>query len=284
MELTIEQAKQHPADFMYIWADENNFLRYINKKYASIIRVKKANQRKLLLLSAEKYGTTLDAYTSAIREAFVETYGQTPASALVILAQGGEIAGKNWSEGVFGIGALPTSFSNYEINGQAVTVDATTGAIMLGAQDITDASKDVYTKSGKKTIVYQRFSKDMSGVRFMSQYSKTQKKYAPRTWSDDHGSYSARTGKTVSASDGASIWGNVLESLQVFVNWILSLFGVSVPERETLNTENTLPNQKEDGFVQESGLLDATGLLLILAAGGALVATGGLKVGKKARK
>lgn len=282
MELTLQQATQHPADFMYLWASEE-FLNAINKKYASVIRTKKANQRKLLELSAEKYGLPYATYTQAIRDAFVEAYDHTPTEALVILAQGGQIAGKDWSEGVYGIGALPTSFSNYEINGQKVTVDATTGAIMLGAQDITDTTKDVYTKYGKNTIVYQRFSKDMNGVRFMSQYHKLQKKYAPQTWSDDQGAYSAKNGKAVTAKDGADIWGSILESLQVVVNWILSLFGVSVPEREMLSTENTLPNQTADGFVQESGMLDAAGLMLILAAGGALVATGGLKVGK-ARK
>lgn len=281
MELTIEQAKKHPADFMYLWADEKRFLRYIKKEYASVIRVKKANQHKLLLLSAEKYGKTYEEYTTAIKEAFIETYDMKPAEALVILAQGGEVAGKNWAEGMFGIGALPTSFSNYEVNGQLVTVDATTGAIMLGAQDITDTTRDVYSTSGKKTIVYQRFSKDVNGVRFMSQYHKLQKTYAPQSWSDDNGAYSAKNGNAISASDGASIWGNVLESIQIFLNWILSLFGVSAPERETINTENTLPNQKADGFVQESGMVDATGLLLILAAGGALAATGGLNVGRK---
>lgn len=288
MELTIQQAKEQSANFMYIWADEQKFLQYIDKKYASVIRVKKANQKKLLMLSAEKYlgsSDKVDQYYDEIRAAFIDQYGHTPAEALVILAQGGEIAGKNWSEGVYGIGALPTSFSDYEINGQKVTVDASTGAILLGSQDITDTSKDVYSTSGKKAIVYQRFSYEQAGgVRFMSQYHKLQKKYAPQSWSDDHGTYSAKNGSEVSASSGASIWGNILESLQIFVNWILSLFGISTPERETINTENTLPNQTADGFVQESGMLDAGGLLLVLAAGGALIATGGLKVGKKGKK
>ena len=285
MELTIQQAQEQSANFMYIWADEQKFLQHINKTYASVIRTKKANQKKLLLLSAEKYGKTYEEYTNAIREAFIETYDHTPAEALIILAQGGEIAGKNWAEGVYGIGVLPTSFSNYEINGQLVTVDATTGHIFAGAEDITDDTKTVYSTIGKNTVAYQYFSKDMNGVVFMSQYYKLQKKYAPQTWSDDHGIYSAKNGKAVSASDGASIWGNITESLQVFLNWLLSLFGISTPERETISAANTLPSQTADGFTQEAGIADAAGLLLILAAGGMFVAGGGLNLGKKkARK
>lgn len=280
MELTIEQAKKQSANFMYIWADEKKFLPYIKKEYATKIRTKKANQHKLLSLSAEKYGKTYEEYTTAIREAFIDTYGMTPAEALVTLAQGGQVAGKNWADGVYGIGALPTSFSGFEIDGKQVTVDATTGAIYLGTEDITDASKDVYSTSGKNTIVLQRFSKDIDGFVFMSQYYKLQKKYAPKSWSDDHGSYSAKNGQAITAADGASIWGTILESLPQVLDWIMSLFGLNVPKTQQITAENTLPNQTDDGFVQESGMLDASALLLILAAGGALVATGGLKIGK----
>lgn len=280
MELTIQEAQKQSANFMYIWADEQKFLRYIKPEFASVIRTKKANQRKLLELSAQKYGKTFDDYTTAIREAFIETWKHTPAEALIILAQGGEIAGKNWSEGVYGIGALPTTYSVQSINDQQVTVDTTTGHIFLGSEDITDESRTVFSTVGKQAIAYQYFSREVAGMVFMSQYHKLQKKYAAQSWSDDHGTYSAKTGKPITGADSASIWGNILESVQVFVNWLLSLFGVSAPERETINAENTLPNQTADGFVQEAGMVDAAGLLLMLAAGGALVATGGLKIKK----
>ena len=58
IELTIEQAKQKPETFLYVWADEERFLRYLTPKSANIIRGKKANQNKILLLSADKYGKT----------------------------------------------------------------------------------------------------------------------------------------------------------------------------------------------------------------------------------
>lgn len=119
MELTITQAQKNAANFMYIWADKKEFLQKIDKKYANIIEGKKLNQIKLLKLSAQKYGKSYEEYTDAIREAFIATYDVTPAEALVILAQGGSIAGKNWSEGVYGIGAL---YVNVFTNNQAITV------------------------------------------------------------------------------------------------------------------------------------------------------------------
>ncbi len=280
IELTIQEACKHSADFMYVWADEQKFLNFINPKYATVIRSKKANQNKLLTLSAQKYGKSLKDYTDAIRAQFIADYGMTPAEALVVLAQGGQVAGKYWEVGMFGVGALHTgTFAGVQVNGQSVTVNEKTGHIFAGAEDITDTSIIVYATIGKKTVAYQLFSKTVdNGKVFMSQYNKTLKKYYAQTWSDAEGAqYNARTGSQSSTSDSADIWGNILLSLETFVNWLISLFGGST-ERETINAGNTLPNQKADGFVSQAGLGEMGGILLALAAGGALLAGG---VGKK---
>ena len=287
MELTIQQACERSASFMYLWADEDKFLKYIKNEYAAIIRGKKANQKKLILLSAQKYinpdavwgGEETTQYTSAIREAFVEQYDHTPAEALIILAQGGSIAGKNWSEGVFGIGALPTSFGN----NANINVDTKTGHIYNGGTDITDTSKTVYSTVRGQVFPIE-YVAELDGVTYISEYHKTKRKYYANTYSTADGTFNAKTGNVVSASDGADIWGNILESLQTFLSWLMSLFGINFSQRETISAENTLPSQKADGFTQEAGIADAAGLLLILAAGGALIATGGIKVGKKAKQ
>lgn len=270
MELTITQAQKNPANFMYIWADEKNFLQKINKKYANIIRGKKANQIKLLKLSAEKYGKSYDEYTDAIRHAFIDTYDVTPAEALVILAQGGSIAGKNWSEGVYGIGAL---YVNVFTNNQAITVRESDGHILNNGTDITDESRTVYTTIKKQAVPYQLFA-TVDDVIYMSQYNKTRKKYHAQSYSTAQGQYSARTGNEINTSDSADIWGTILSSIEIVVQWILSIFGGVTTNRETISAENTLPNQQEDGFVQEAGFGSATTTLLLLVAGGALLAGG----------
>ena len=278
MELTVQRAASQSADFMYIWADENKFLRYINKKYASIIRTKKANQKKLLVLSAEKYGTTYDAYTTAMRKAFIEQWGHTPAEALIILAQGGQIAGKNWSEGVYGVGAL---YVDTFVGHEGITVRPEDGHILNNGTDVP-VTKTIYTQIKKQAVPYQIFS-TVDGVTYTSQYNKTQKKYYAFSYSTADGQYNARTGQQMTASQNSDIWGNIEALFEKFLNWLISLF--SNDNRETINAENTLPNQTADGFVtNEAGMGEAGSILLVLAVGGALVASGALGGKKKNRK
>lgn len=292
VELTIKQACEHPASFMYVYASDQ-FLNAINAKYASVIRMKRANQKKVLMLSADKYlgdFSKVNQYYDAIADAFKEAYDVTPSEALLILAQGGEVAGKNWSEGVYGVGALPTStFSGITTgDGSTVSVDAATGHIFYGNKDITDESKTVYNNVKGKVIAYQLFGKDDFGYVYMSQYNKTRKKYYAQTWTDDNGSnHKATNGNIIGASDGASIWGNInldWEFIRNILNWLLSIFGITpipeVGETKTLSADNTLPNQQADGFVQEAGMGEAGMILLALAAGGALLA-GGIKGKRK---
>ena len=290
IELTLDQARQHPSAFMYVWATDK-FLNKIDPKYAKVIRVKRANQKKVLMLSADRYLGGYDKvqqYYDVIKTAFVDTYGLTPYEALIILAQGGEVAGKNWSEGVYGIGS--TNTFGKQINGQTVTVDTKTGHILLGGEDVTDPDTIVYAEVGvgskKRTVEYQLFSRTLDGYVFQSQYSNITKSYSAKRYSDADGKVYNASGKETGNTDSASIWGDITlnwDWLKNILNWILSIFGVpSIPEldtnTETLSASNTLPNQKADGFVSEAGTSE-TGVILLCAA-----AAGWLLMGKKGKK
>lgn len=283
MELTIKEACTNPQNFMYLWADEEKFLPYIKSEYRTIIADKKANQKKLLLNSAEKYNTTYDAYASAIRQAFIEQWDHTPAEALVILAQGGQIAGKNWSDGVYGIGSVAkNTFAGHT----DITVREKDGYFERNGKILPgDEDKNVYATVGGKVVVYQRFYADQTtGITYCSQMNKLSKKYYAATYSDANGTYKAKSGDTVNASDRADIWGAILESLDKFFQWIMSLFSNTL-ERDTINADNTLPSQTKDGFVQTGGgtMLESSGILLAVAAAGILLA-GGIKVPNKKAK
>lgn len=273
MELTIKQACEQPQNFMYVWATDE-FLAAIQPKYATVIRAKRANQQKLLALSAEKYLGSLDKvdqYYTAIRQAFIDAYGMKPVEALVILAQGGSVAGKNWSEGVFGIGAT------LQFAGTDITVRPKdgyferNGKILPGDEDL-----NVYATVGGKTVVFQRFYEDStSGVTYMSQLNKVTKKYYAASYSTKEGTFKASGGSKLTASESADIWSAIIGSLGEFITWIINLFGSG---KKTLTTENTLPNQQNDGFVQTTGgvkggnmLEGNAGLLLAAAAAGVLI-------------
>lgn len=276
-ELTIDQAKKSPAAFMYVFATDK-FLACISKKYANIIRVKRANELKLLKLSAKKYLKDINRYTeyvSAVKSAFINMYGMRPIDALVILAQGGTVAGKNWEKGVFGIGATRTNttFNGVEVSGNTVTVDPNNGHILCGGKDITN--KDVLSNVDGKTKVYQLFGTTDSGMTFQSQYNKYTGKYYAYAFRDEAmgETISASTNQVMSGADGADLWGNIILIVQQFIEWLINLFGQG---RETLNAENTLPNQSTDGFTYSKNSTSESSLILVaLLAGGALLATSG---------
>ena len=261
--MTIKDACSTPANFMYLWASEKDFLRYIPKKYADIIRVKKANQLKIVNIIADYKEDVVKNYKEQIKQAFVDAYDMRPEEALVILAQGGTVAGKNWSEGVYGVGVLyPTTFAGTDISVRPNDgYFERNGKILPGNED-----KNVYATINKKTVVYQRFYEDdTNGVTYMSQYNKTTKKYYAKSYSNANGTFSARNGAEIKASDGADLWGTILGYLDKFLNWLITLFGGT--DRQLLSAENTIPSQTQDGFVQEAGMGEAGMILVALAAG-----------------
>lgn len=292
LELKLEEVRKHPADFMYVFATDE-FLNLIPQKYANIIRGKKLNQKKLLVLSADEYLGSIDRYpeyVQAVREGFEEIYGMSPAQALEKLALGQEVAGKNWSEGVYGIGKLhPTTFGGVTIDGQEVTVDKTTGHIFVGTTDITDTSKTQYGYVKKQVWPVSLFSYEKENTIFETAYYKTGKYYYASRYSVDGVTKSARSGSAVSASEAASVWSNIQLGFTDFVSWIKSLLemiGIKLPsieigkDIETINADNTLPNQKTDGFVTEAGIGEAGAILLALAGGGLLLANAKKKKSK----
>lgn len=289
-ELTIEQAQKHPAAFMYVWASDD-FLARINKKYAKRIAVKRDNQVKLLKLSADKYlkdAKKVNQYYAAIKSSFISMYGMRPIDALIILAQGGTVAGKNWEKGIFGIGATRTNttFNGVELNGQAVTCDPDTGHIMCGGKDITATGNTVYSNVNGSTKAYQLFGQNDTGtMTYQSQYNAATGKYYAYAISDVNmgQTVSADTNKVMTGADNADIWGNVVMVIQQFIVWLINLFSNG---KEVMTAENTLPSQTTDGFTSNTGTTSESNLLLIaLLAGGTLLATSGRgKKGKKQNK
>lgn len=291
IELTLQEACKHPECFLYVWAN-SDFLGAIERKYARIIGQKGANQRKVLMLSAEKYlgsYTKVQEYYDGISNAFVNMYGMKPFEALIKLASGETVAGKNWSEGVYGIGALHTNtFSGVDANGGSVTVDATTGHIFYNGKDITDESKTVYGDVKGQAFPINYFGVDDFGSIYKSEYNKTYKKYYAASYVNDAGVTITAKGKVTDGTESGNIWSNITMNwdwIKNILNWILSLLGVqTIPDVEgstqTLSAANTLPSQKADGFVtNEAGLGSTGGILLCAAAAGYLLfGTKGKKV------
>lgn len=276
IELTIEQAKRFPANFMYIWASDQ-FLAAIERKHAIEIKRKQLNQRLLLQRSAEKFNTTKEAYEKAIYEEFKAQFNMTPAEALIKLAQGEKVCGKDWEAGVYGVGAIrSTKFKD------GYSVGKENGTIIDSAGNLCATDNIIYGDDGQP---FQITSYDnITGITYVSEKGKNGKWFA-KSYSDADGNMFNANGKSITGSDAGSVWETVelsFDWVQKIIDWILSLFGVKADkEVEQLNAENTLPDQKKDGFVYESGIGEAGGIMLLLAAGGAIMASGALGGKKK---
>ena len=280
-ELTLQQARENSSSFLYIFASDQ-YLKYIPAKYATIIKGKRANQRKLLTLSAQAYinkdavygGSEYKQYVNAVSEGFEATYGMTPAEALVKLALGETVAGKNWEQGVYGVGALyPATFY-----GTNISVNPDNGHIIKDGTDYTDESKTVYDNFGKKigTIPSQLFA-TIGETTYMSQYYKIGKKYYAKAYSTASGSFSAKNGSKIEKIDAGSVFENIQLGSWDFLDFLKSLFsffGISFnnDDKEQINETNTLPNQQTDGYVQDSPQpLESSAILAAVAAGALII-------------
>ena len=294
IEMTLDEVRQQAANYMYVFATED-YLKYLPKKYAAIIRAKKYNQKKVLALSAEKYygdpsteGQAFENYVEAVRSGFLENYGMLPGEALVRLAKGETVAGKNYEAGIFGIGATKSdTFTGVAIDDKEVKVDPETGQIVIDGR-LYPTTQTIYdTKKGDDLGRYQQVYMDDYEYTFVSQYNKSDRKWYACTWSSGMTGkiYNASNGKETSASKMSSVWESLALAFDGWDDWLKSvieqLLGVNTKAAngEPLSAKNTLPNQKTDGFVtKDGGLMEAGGIILLLAAGGALLAGG---LGKK---
>lgn len=258
---TLSNVLQCPIDFIYLWASDS-FIAQLGSK-ARIIKEKKYNQYQTLWkimvdnVKSNNSADLQDAYidwTNQIADAIKNTYGMTPAVILQKLAMGEDVLGKNWKQGIYGIGEVQSTFSQ----NNAVTVDGSTGKIMVNGV-AADGQVPIYGANGVVTG-YSYYDKTanaqfQSGVNANGQYGAA-------CYSNESGVQSA-TGGTFDQSTG-SFWqnaANYIPLIQRVIEWLVSLFGAG--ERVVLTRQNTVPEQTE--WVEENngnGGLIAGGLAL----------------------
>lgn len=258
---TLANVLQCPIDFIYLWASDG-FIAQLGSK-ARIIKEKKYNQYQTLWkimvdnVKSNNSADLQDAYidwTNQIADAIKNTYGMTPAVILQKLAMGEDVLGKNWKQGVYGIGEVQSTFSQ----NSSVTVDGATGQIMVNGV-AADGQVPIYGANGVVTG-YSYYDKTanaqfQSGVNANGQYGAA-------CYSNESGVQSANGG-AFDQSTG-SFWSNAanyIPLIQRVIEWLVSLFGAG--ERVVLTRQNTVPEQTE--WVEENngnGGLIAGGLAL----------------------
>lgn len=264
---------KYPINYLYIFTNDSFIklvAKYINKKAAQVIAQKAANQRKYL--STVIYDGTADFNSNAYNDftnAIQEQYGMTPQTILKKLLSGEEVAGKNWKEGVYGIGKTNNTLA---FSGNAsIMVDSATGKVYETASgdDIEiSGGTPIYKRKGKKTIV-SGYSYNIDGKTYTTNVNRDGTFYAD-SQGDANGTYDA-FGNDKGAADFASVWNCVktcVPMFQKFINWLLSLFG-----KTPITQANTQPSQSE--FVTEDSgsntSVASIGIIGTLLIGGALI-------------
>lgn len=272
---------QQPSNFLYIFATDA-FISKLGSKAAYVISAKKANQKKLLNTTAVDEGVTYETAYNNVASAFKEFYGVTPQQALVTLAEGGEVAGKNWAKGVYGVGKLNNSSNTFHDTPGAsalIEVDPSNGLMF----DMDDAgNKNGYYESLGCTTVSLGKDGNPNCYKYIDANGNTYTSVRnERTgkWSAGHYDNSATGvsynafGKEVTAADMSSVWESLTLSFQKLVEWLVSLFNSqNDTNKQLINASNTQPSQM-DGWVSEAGVAP---WILFAVAAGVLFTSGGL--------
>lgn len=247
----------NPINYLYIFATEGFISAIADAKTARIIRQKQANQAKLVNVAAIDDKTTYDAAKAEIRQAIIDQFGMTPAQILVDLAQGKNVAGKYWKEGVYGVGDVNTNLTSFT---QDNRIKVAEDGRLVSTIGLKVDPIPIYEEDGS----IAGFSATVGGNVYTSRKGKSGRFHANTFGSA--GSVQYADGTRYMSEKAASVWeciatyGPMVTDL---LQWILSLFGFN--GSNLITYQNTYPSQDE--FTYNDSSLTSGELLLLLGAG-----------------
>lgn len=268
MKPTLSQITASPLDFLYIFASDS-FINKLGSKVGKIIYNKKQNQVKLLNTLAVQNGSSYQTYANEVYSATENMFGMTPGQILVALASGKNVAGKNWSAGIYGVGdplydklLTYSTDSSVSVGTNGKIIDASTGTVLPGQTPI-------YATLSNGDTYLQGYAASRNGTTYTSLRDANGGSFYANTIGTASSQLYA-SGKPYNQTQASSIWEAILTyipyAMQI-IQWIVSLF--TGGQRTLITASNTLPAQEE--FVYSSGI-SSNELLLLIGGGAALYA------------
>ena len=270
--MTKQDIQKNPINFLYAFSNTNFealVKKYISAKAAKTIAAKRVNQIAYLQILYGGANKREEALTD-VQTAIMAQYALTPQQILNKLLAGETVAGKNWQQGVFGIGQ--TKGTTYADNAD-LKVDKTTGKVYNSAgEELKGTIAPLYQNDEKgNTYISGYYYATEEGKAYTTKRAADGKYYA-YTYGTSEGMYAA-DGSSVEAADFASVWDNIATALpfiEKLLNWIASLVQSFVP----ISTKNTIPAQTEfisntdsDIDIASVGILGAVALGSFLLIG-----------------
>lgn len=259
---TLADIKKCPIDYLYLWASDE-FIAQLGSK-ANIIKKKRYYQYQALYKAVidnvskeSEVENTYNQWTGEIAAAIKSTYGFTPGEILVRLALGQQVAGKDFKEGIFGVGEAENVVTDF-VDDSGASVDSVSGRISINGK-LVATQTPIYGSDGSVT----GYSALHKGKQYQS--TKIGDQFGVLAYSDANGVYSA-TGSLLS-NESCTFWqnaNNYLPMIEQILNWVTSLISSFFPNRTELTPQNTVPVQTEWVEVESdnTGLLVAGGVAL----------------------
>ena len=255
MALTTQQKQQlynSATNLIYAWIAKKD-LAYFPQPYRDIITRKRAYQLRFMTTIAQQAGDAYSEVTKFVQDSIIQIYGMTPAQVIYKLAAGETVGGKNWKQGIYGIGFTPsTVYSN-----TAYTVNPDTGDVLLNGKVVTKKKKNntyctayTYGNDGNK------IGKGDVYLEGKTYYDKKTNKTYSTTLNDETGKYMVgleSDGNITIASDGTEVppdKSSLFENSQVLVTFFTKLFELitNLFKIDTVSSSDIQINQVEDGF------------------------------------
>ena len=268
---TLQSILECPTDFLYLWASDG-FITQLGSK-SKIVKQKKYYQyQSLWKVMVENTNSNnqselqevYKSWTDKIAAAIKDIYGMTPAQILEKLAMGENVLGKNWNKGIYGVGEVPTTFSQ----DQSVTVDTASGKILKNGV-VVENQIAIYGGDGNVT----GYSVLIGDAQYQSALANGS--YGAYCYSNSNGTIQDASGQSLDQSK-AGFWQNANNYMPIvnkLLEWVSSIVNSFFPNRTVLTPENTVPVQAE--WVEPE---NNTGVLI--AGGAALVGVALLAMGK----
>ena len=272
-----ETVRKSPMDFVYIFVTKDYLTRIaqvFSPSHATNIESKYKNAMRAVSAWGKENSLSYEKAKAEVKKLIIDQYGITPGEVLVKMANGEMIAGKDFKNGVYGVGDTPQlTFSQ---NPSAV-VDPTSGKISFG-DNSPEALWQTINQQGKTVEMNYTFM----GNTYTSRYDPRSGQFIANTYGDKNGMQFAN-GTTYTPSKASSVWENLNTALPIIkdcLTWaaqfVPDVLGKFIP----ITTANTVP-QQSDYYVESGSPKTATfGVIGALLIGGLLL-SGGIKPKKK---
>lgn len=222
---------QNPVDFIYLFASDS-FISRLSGVYRRTVYNKNILQRKYVNTMAVQAGYDYKDVRDKIGAIIEDTYARKPADVLNRLASGQDVAGKNWKEGVYGVGATYRESWTQNPN---IKVDPSSGKLLQGGLEISGQT-GVYTGSGKLI----GYTASVDGAQYQSQ--RVGEKYYAGSYGTADGAFNA-DGSAFQAVNCESVFQSIFTYLPMFqslLEWFFSLMNIT-----PIRTQNVVATQSD---------------------------------------